>query len=393
MITRRECLKQGAMAGGGLALMGAGTLRALARPGEQAQLAGGADVDAQIAGKGSLKAHAHKHGLLAGSAVAAGPLRNEEDYSSTLAEQYSLVVGENCMKFGPLRPTPDSYFFVDADALVAFAEQHKMKVRGHNFVWHEELPTWFKSTVTKENAKKILTDHIMTVAGRYKGKIQSWDVVNEAINVNDGRPDGLRKTPWFEMIGPDYLELAYKTARQADPHAKLTYNEYGIEYDNEDCDRKRAATLALLKRLKAAGAPVDALGIQSHIQAVSSSTFGKGLRELIDAAHGMRLEVYVTEMDVNDAGIESDDPAERDRIVAGVYRDYLSAVLEHKAVKSVLTWGFTDKHTWLNGMRRRQGRPNRPERPLPFDADYKPAPAFFAIREAFDKAPGRKAAG
>jgi len=388
MITRRECMRQAALAACGLALMETQALQGLAEPGVAES------AEAEIRGQGSLKAHARKRGLLAGSAVGLGPLRNEEAYGATLAEQYNLVVGEICMKFGPLHPKPDTYFFDDADALVAFAEQHGMKVRGHNFVWHEALPAWFAGTVTKENARKIMTEHILTVGGRYKGKIQSWDVVNEAINVADGRPDGLRKSPWFEMIGPDYLELAYRTARQADPKAKLTYNEYGIEYDNESADRKRAATLALLKRLKAAGAPVDALGIQSHIQAVSSSTFGKGLRELIDAADGMGLEVYVTELDVNDDGIEDDDPAARDRIVAGVYRDYLTAVLEHKAVKSVLTWGLTDKHTWLNGTKsHRQKRPNRQERPLPFDADYKPTPAFFAMRDAFDKAPSREAAG
>ena len=388
MMTRREWIKRGALTSCGVALMGSHPLQVMAEPKK------GGSADGGIQGPGSLKAHAQRRGLLAGSAVGLGPLRSEGAYKTALAQQYDLVVGEVCMKFGPLRPTPDTFMFTDADELVAFAEQHGMKVRGHNFVWHEALPGWFASTVTKENARKIMTEHILTVGGRYKGKIQSWDVVNEAINVSDGRPDGLRKSPWFELIGPEYLELAYHTARQADPYAKLTYNEYGIEYDNEASDKKRAATLALLKRLKAAGAPVDALGIQSHIQAVSSSTFGKGLRELIESAHQMGLEVYVTELDVNDDGIPEDDAAERDRIVAGVYRDYLDTVLQHQAVKAVLTWGFTDRHTWLNGTKsHRKKRPDRQVRPLPFDADYSPTQAFFAERDAFDEAPSRQAAG
>ena len=379
MTTRREYMKTAALAGCGLALAGARVFEAQTE----------ANLDTHIDGKHSLKAHSHKQGLLAGCAVGAANLRDDA-FKRVLAEQYSLVVPENAMKFGPLVAKPGSYNFADADALVAFAEQHGIKVRGHNFVWHNQLPDWFEGTVTKENAKKVMTEHILTVGGRYKGKIQSWDVVNEAINVSDGRPDGLRKKPWLDLIGPEYLELAYRTARQADPKAKLTYNEYNIEDESESNIAKRAATLALLKRLKAAGAPLDALGIQSHISAGKSQIFGKGLRDLIDEAQSMGLEVYLTELDVNDDAVQSNDVAERDRIVAAVYRDYLACALESKAVKSVLTWGLTDSHTWLDEMKSHmEKQPNRPQRPLPFDPDYKPAPAFFALRDAFDHAPHR----
>jgi endo-1,4-beta-xylanase len=252
------------------------------------------------------------------------------------------------------------------------------------------LPSWFAGTATKENAKQIMTDHILTVGGRYKGKIHSWDVVNEAINLSDGRPDALRKSPWLELIGPEYLEIAFRTARQADPKAKLTYNEYGIENESDSNAAKRAATLALLKHLKAAGAPLDALGIQSHISAGSSATYGKGLQEFIGAAQSMGLEVYLTELDVNEDAIQQNDVAVRDRMIADVYRDYLACALESKAVKAVLTWGMTDRYTWLNGIRsHREKQPNRPQRPLPFDPDYKPTLAFFAMRDAFDHAPHR----
>ena len=382
MITRREYLKQSALATCALALPHALTA---------------AEPNANIDGANSLQAHAHKRGLLAGCAVGAANLK-DDTFTRVLAAQFGLVVPENAMKFGPIKPKPDTYFFDDADALVNFAHQHNMKVRGHNFVWHAQLPTWFKGVATKDNAKKILTDHIMTVGGRYKGKMQSWDVVNEAIQVSDGRPDGLRKSPWLELVGPDYLEIAFRTAHQADPKAKLTYNEYGIENESEGDAAKRAATLALLKRLKAANVPLHALGIQSHINVGES--WGKGLRELIDGARALGLEVYITELDVNDKNVKESDPAapaglaDIDRIVAGVYTDYLSVALENKAVKSVLTWGLTDAHTWLTGFQRSQDKdrkqqPRPPQRPLPFDPDYKPAPALFAMRDAFDKAPHR----
>ena len=374
MITRRDYLKQASLAGCCLAI---GGTRAFA------------DGPQQISGKDSLKEHGGKHGLLAGCAVGARQLP-EEAFQRLIAEQYDIVVSENSMKFEPLSPKPGEYNWTDADALVDFAQKHQMKIRGHNFVWHEQLPSWFKETATKDNAKKIMVDHINTVAGRYKGKIHSWDVVNEAINVGDGMPDGLRKSPWYELIGSEYLDIAYRTARQADPNAKLTYNEYGIENDSEDDAKKRAATLALLKRFKANGTPIDALGIQSHIHAGTGETYGKGLREMIAGAQELGLEVYLTELDVNDDGIQDDDAAVRDRAVADVYRNYLGIALESKAVKAVLTWGVTDKATWLNGNREhRQKHANRGQRPLPFDDNLKPAAAFFAMRDAFDKAPKR----
>lgn len=373
MITRREYLKQAALATCALAL----TRKLAAQP------------DAPIGGHQSLKDHAHKRGLLAGCAVGAANL-HDDAFTRVLAEQYSLVVPENAMKFGPIQPKADSYFFDDADALVSFAEQHKIKVRGHNFVWHEALPAWFTGTATKDNARKILTEHIHTVAGRYKGKMHSWDVVNEAINIGDGQSDGLRKSAWFDLIGPGYLELAFRTAREADPKAKLTYNEYGVENESEGDAAKRAATLAMLKRLKAADVPVDALGIQSHISAGTGQTFGIGLRKLIAEAQSLGLEVYLTELDVNDDAVQETDVAARDKIVADLYRDYLAVALESKAVKAVLTWGLTDAHTWLNEIKsHKEKQPNRLQRPMPFDAGLKPTPSFFAMRDAFDKAPQR----
>jgi endo-1,4-beta-xylanase len=371
MTTRRTFLNQSALAACALALP-----RALAAE--------------SIEGHDSLKTHAHKRGLLAGCAVGAADLHNDT-FTRVLAAQYSVVVAENAMKFGPIKPKPDSYFFDDADALVNFAQAHDIKVRGHNFVWHSQLPSWFKGVATKENAKQILTDHIRTVGGRYKGKIQSWDVVNEAIEVPDGLPNGMRKSPWLELVGPDYIEIAFRTAHEADPKAKLTYNEYGIENDGIGDVAKRAATLDLLKRLKAANVPIHALGVQSHINVGES--WGKGLRELMDGAHSLGLEVYLTELDVNDKNVKETDVAAIDRIVAGVYTDYLSVALESKAVKSVLTWGLTDAHTWLVGFMLSQAKgdkqPRPPQRPLPFDGDYKPTPVFFALRDAIDNAPKR----
>ena len=383
MMTRREWMKQAARVTAVAAMPG------LVSGGSVAQTSAGNGQAAT--GTGSLKAHAAARGLLTGCAVNAKLFREEEAFRKLLTEQYNVVVAENCMKWNMLRPTAETYSFGDADSLVAFAEAHGMKVRGHNFVWHEALPGWFAGTVNKDNAQKFLVDHIHTVGGRYKGKIHSWDVVNEAIWIPDGRADGLRSSsPWFQLLGPGYIDLAFRTAREADPTALLTYNDYSIEYDSDDEGKKRTAVLALLRRLKADKVPLDALGIQSHLHAVSKEGFSRGVRELIDGANALGLQVFITELDVNDDAVATPDMAERDKIVADVYRSYLGTALDGPEVKAVLTWGASDKNTWLNnGTKFRKQHPERLQRPLPFDPDYAPAPAFFAMRDRFDAAKKR----
>jgi len=334
MMTRREWIRQAAGVTAVAAMPELVAREGLART---AVLTSANDGHA-ISGAGSLKAHAAARGLLTGCAVNANLLRDDEGFRTLLAEQYNIVVPENCLKWNMLRPTAEAYNFANADSLVAFAEAHRMKVRGHNFVWHEALPAWFAGTVNQDSAQKFLVDHIQTVGGRYKGKIHSWDVVNEAIWIPDGRPDGLRSSsPWFQMLGPGYIDLAFRTAREADPKALLTYNDYSIEYDSEEQGKKRAAVLELLRRMKADQVPLDALGIQSHIKAVSKDGFSKGVRELLDGAKALGLQVFVTELDVNDDAVATPDMAERDRIVADVYRSYLTAALEGTEVKAVLT--------------------------------------------------------
>ncbi len=180
--------------------------------------------------------------------------------------------------------------------------------------------------------------------------MHSWDVVNEAIWIPDGRPDGLRTSPWLKLIGDDYIEVAFRTARQADPSALLTYNEYGIEGETEQDQQKRVATLLLLRRLRQRNVPIDAVGIQSHIKAKSLYGYGPALRGFIQSCRSMDLEVFITEMDVDDRELPS-DIERRDAGVAETYSSYLAAALAEPNVKAVLTWGVDDAQSWLNGRR------------------------------------------
>ena len=376
--TRREFMRTGLAASAGIAL---------ARPGAALDSPGGG-----LSGPESLRAHAQARGLLYGAAVvtelldvdggAAGT--TTDPYTRLVLSQANIVVAENAMKWRALRPSPTAFDFSQADRLMRFARVADQKVRGHNLCWHEALPDWFATTATKENAQTLLINHIQTVAGHYRGQIHSWDVVNEAVLPQDGRADGLRKTPWLDLLGPGYIELAFQTAAAADPAAKLTYNEYDIELDTPEQGDKRASVLMLVRRLKARNVPIHAVGIQSHLRA-DGPRAGAGLRTFIRELKGLGLEVYVTELDVNTRGVEG-GPAVQDEAVAGVYEQYLGLVLPEPNVAAVLTWGITDAHTWLNNSKaewvvRKDGAR---QRPLPFDDDLQPTPAFDAVRSAMD---------
>ena len=332
---------------------------------------------------GSLRETATRSGLLFGSAVSYRELQ-DSTFTSLLARQASIVVPENEMKWERIHPEPNRYDFKAGDTLAAFAEAHEQKLRGHNLCWHRQLPPWFKQLANAGNAQELLRTHISEVAGHYAGKIHSWDVVNEAINIEDGRPDGLRKSIWLELVGPDYLAVAFKAASAADGKAVLTYNDYDLEQDSPKHEAKRAAVLKLLATLQSNDAPIQALGIQSHLKASQGRSEWTGLHRFLNKVEAMKLQVFVTELDVNDADLPG-NIEERDRDVAALYGDFLHQVLQHRCVKAVLTWGLTDRDSWLNSFKPRAD--GLPKRPLPFDSNMQAKPAFYAIQEALSQRP------
>lgn len=344
----------------------------------------------KVTGPDSLRAHAAARGLLYGAAVNPALLDVDgmaangttDGYTQLVGGQCGILVAENAMKWAALRPAADRYDFTLADKIMRFADLMGQRVRGHNLCWHEALPSWFAGTATRENARRLLTDHIQTVCAHFAGKIQSWDVVNEAVDPTGTRPDGLRVSPWLELMGPEYIELAFQTAAQADSAARLVYNDYGIELDTPEQAVKRGQVLLLVRRMKARGIPIHAVGVQSHIQA-SGPQPGEGLRTFIREVARLGLDVYITEMDVKTIA-QPASPEEEDAAVAKVYADYLGMVLAEPNVPVALTWGLVNGQSWLN--HRSQNTANVPQRPLPFDDAMNPMPAFFALRTAIDRA-------
>ncbi len=317
--------------------------------------------------------------LFFGSAVSDSQLRRP-DFTPLLLDQCSILVAENQMKWRATHPEQDRFDFTQADFFMNFAASHHIPARGHNLCWHEHNPPWLDAAITPQNAVSLLTTHIQTVAARYKGRIHSWDVVNEAIDPTYKNPQGLRNSLWLQNIGEDYVELAYRTAAKADPAALLTYNDFDIETDAPAQQAKRDAILAMLQRFVNKGVPIHALGVQAHLLTNEGTPTWNGLDKFLSEVEKLNLQVYVTELDVDDSFMPA-EIQERDRQVAEIYRGFLNTVLRHNSVKAVLTWCLSDPDSWLQNFRPRKD--GLPQRPLPFDAQLNPKPAFFALRDAF----------
>ncbi|WP_414585913.1 endo-1,4-beta-xylanase [Scytonema sp. PCC 10023] len=339
--------------------------------------------DFKVVGQTPLKKRATAKGLIYGAASGRDFLVSDKNLKTSIVRECGILVPENELKWDAVRPAPDKFDFTRADWLAQFARTHNMLFRGHTLVWYMQLPNWFKEVVNRQNAEKFLVEHITTVTKRYAGRMHSWDVVNEAIEPDDGQKAGLRKSPWLQFLGPDYIELAYRVAAQADPKAMLVYNENALEYSGRKEEVKRTAVLKLLERLKSRGTPIHALGIQSHLVAQEGALNAKKLRTFLSDVASLGLKILITELDVSDQKLPS-DPAVRDRIVASVYEDYLSVVLDEKAVIAVLNWGLSDRHTWLSTFTPRSD--GAPVRPLPLDSSFKPKLAWNAMARAFDQA-------
>ncbi|NJR75274.1 MAG: endo-1,4-beta-xylanase [Scytonema sp. CRU_2_7] len=341
--------------------------------------------DFRVTGQDPLKKRAAAKGLIYGAACGQGILASDKNLKASIVRECGVLTPENELKWQFVRPRPDVFDFSRGDWMASFARAHNMLFQGHTLVWHQQLPEWFKEVVNRQNAEKFLVEHITTVTKHYAGQMHAWDVVNEAIKPKDGLKAGLRQSPWLKLLGPDYIELAYRVAAQADPKAMLVYNENDLEHNTPEHEAKRTAVLKLLERLKSRGTPLHALGIQSHLLGHGSLNPRK-LRNFLSDVASLGLKILVTELDVIDQKLPSDSMV-RDRMIAAMYEDYLSIVLDERAVIAVLTWGLSDKHTWLSMVTPRSD--GSPVRPLPLDSNFKPKLVWNAIARAFDQAPKR----
>ena len=324
----------------------------------------------------TLQAAAATRNVLVGSAVSNSQLHNPA-VAAILAEQFRILVAQNEMKWRHTHPEPDRYDFAAADELMAFTTNNAMLLRGHNLCWHENLPDWLTRLATPDNAARLLQQHIRTVVGRYAGRIHSWDVVNEAIEPSDGQPGGLRNTLWLKLLGERYIDIAFRTAAQADPKSLLTYNDFGLEGDGSWNNARRAVALTLLRWMRQNHIPIHALGLQSHLTAHHDELPNWiGLHGFLKRVAELDLQVFVTELDVDDTYLDG-NAQKREKEVAWLCEDYLKNVLKHPHVTAVLTWGSVSYGSYGNH------DPVEGHRALPFDENLRPTPFLSAMLKAF----------
>jgi endo-1,4-beta-xylanase len=343
-----------------------------------------------------LREIAASKGLLYGSAIRysspimkAGCVLSDPAYARMAARECGLYVSTN-MFWKLVAPTPSLTDLSSVDPVIAWAKARGMAFRGTPLVWHYQTPGWYQALPDRASAIQSLRQRVHTTCARYAGRVQSWDVVNEAI-LTQGGSGGLRKNVFFEKIGPEYIDIAFSAAREADPKALLTLNENAIEYATPYNWQRRQALLALVDGLRRRNTPLDAIGIQSHLATgFSSHLEERDLAGFLKEISDRGLKIMVTELDVIDRDSPSDLPT-RDVEVAALYKRYLDIVLDNPAVVAVITWGLSDRDSWitrgdLKQFRRSDGLSPRP---LPFDDQYRPKKAYAAIAAALGAAPSR----
>jgi endo-1,4-beta-xylanase len=320
----------------------------------------------------TLRAASSVRGIYVGAAVDTAYLFGEPRYMNLLGREFNMLVPETEMKLDLVEPHQGKFDFAPADKLMAFAQANGMAVRGHVLVWHQAIPAWFTGgKFNRDESIQVLHDFISTTVGRYRGQVVAWDVVNEAL-YDDG---GLRKSIWLDRIGPDYIELAFQWAHEADPDAVLFYNDYGIDGSNP----KSNAVYKLLKGLKDKGVPVGGVGLQMHIRGDLPPTAGS-MKANMERFGELGLSVHVTEMDVSTTYMSGNFEAKL-RQQGRVYSQVAGTCLEVKACTALVVWGISDKHTWLRSFL------SRDEHPLLFDDYYRYKPAYDGLLGALQDIP------
>jgi endo-1,4-beta-xylanase len=316
--------------------------------------------------------------------VAVSPRTLKTDEADLILQHFNSLTPENAMKMGPIHPKENEYYWKDADSIIAFAQRNKLKVRGHTLLWHQQTPAWLfvdaqGAKVSKEVLLQRLKDHITTVAGRYKGKIYAWDVVNEAIS--DKHNEYLRPSEWLKIIGEEYIAKAFQWAHEAAPDALLFYNDY-----NEISPVKREKIYKLVKGLKEAGVPIHGVGLQAH-WAVNEPSRGQ-LDSTIKRFADLGLKVQITELDISvydkehnarERKAEDADTtfsAQKEQRQLEVYKMAFELFRKYRnSISGVTFWNISDRHSWLDDFPVK----GRKDYPLLFDKALQPKKAYWEV--------------
>ncbi|WP_432534768.1 endo-1,4-beta-xylanase [Kineococcus arenarius] len=337
-------------------------------------------------GRDTLRDAAPK-GFFIGTAVAGGghhaeqpyadPFAYDVEYRDRMAREFNSLSAENQMKWEYIHPTRDYYNFYPADAIVRYAQENRQVVRGHTLLWHSQNPAWLEEgDFSDEELREILHEHITTVVGRYAGRIQQWDVANEIFD-EDG--EYREENIWIRELGPGIVADAFRWAHEADPRAKLFFNDYGVESVNAKSD----AYYALIQELKADGVPVHGFAPQSHLS--TRYGFPGDLQANLQRFADLGLETAITELDVRMDLPEGGEPtAAQQAQQADYYRRALQACLGVETCNSFTIWGFTDKYSWVPVFFPSEGSATV------MTEDYERKPAYHALQDTLRSVRGKR---
>ncbi|HEY7199975.1 MAG TPA: endo-1,4-beta-xylanase [Candidatus Dormibacteraeota bacterium] len=321
-------------------------------------------VQSAFAAGPTLRSVADGRGVKIGSALAANHLSADGTYASIAAAQFNSVTPENEMKWGVVEPNARGQFnWSGADQIVSFAQSHGQRIRGHNLVWHSQLPGWLTGgNFSAAQVTQIMQQHIATEVGRYRGRVAQWDVVNEPFNDNGT----LRSDIFTNAMGSGYIATALRAARAADPNAKLFLNDFNIEAVNT----KSNAMLNLVKSLKSQGVPIDGIGFESHfILGQIPSTLQQNIARFTAAG----VAVEITELDVRMTLPTSSTKLSQQ---ANDYRTVINACLAVSGCRAITVWEFTDKYSWVPSTFSGQGAADL------YDQNLQTKPAYTAVQQA-----------
>lgn len=301
----------------------------------------------------SLQAAARERGLFFGTAVK-DSLFSNADYRRLVLHECAAISCIYSMKLHSLQPQAARFQFRSADTYVDFAAANGLRMHGHTLIWHEVLPPWIAPAL-KKAPRAVMERHIRTVMGRYAGQVHSWDVVNEPTSGRSPRPDSLRPSAWLEALGPDYIRVAFEMAHEADPKAQLVMNTNASPYRNAGTKAHYENMVRLIERLLAQKAPLQAVGIQGHLDAADRGRFAdREIAWFCGKLNDMKLPLVITELDCSDKGIPTDN-AVRDAAVAEAYRQFLDVVLAASTLQGIICWGLSDRESGHNRWPRPDG--------------------------------------
>jgi len=369
----------------GLGLAGCGT-RA------RSQAVAGQAVTGQAPGAGDgLGVLARSRGISFGTAVQGELLGRDPVYAAAVTTEAQLLVPEWEAKWDALQPREGEFDFGPLGVVAGFAQAQRKQLRGHALVWHQAMPDWLAPALAEgpARARAVMAAHVEAVLGATQPVIRDWDVVNEVL----ANPPGsrfteqtpargiFRDTPWLRALGPDYIELALRLARERDRTLRLTLNDYGLEGDTPWAEQKRQAMLSLVRALLAARCPLDAVGLQAHLQ-VDEPFRPEPLAGFIQALRGMGLSVLITELDVREGANLPPGLEARDAVVAAYVQQVVGTALA-AGCRTVLTWGLSDRDSWLlrdPDVVRRDGQQHRGH---PLDAEFRRKAMWQALARSF----------